>query len=157
MKKFRGLYDATLDGKGRMVLPAPVRKMLPEDFDKTFMILEGLDGNLRLYMRSTWEPEADRIDNLPDGDNKLRQYKFMFLSANEIELDTQDRISIPKLLQDCASIKKEIVIQGWGDHFLLWDKEAYNNYRTKSSENYSDNATFVLHNYPYKDKEVNHA
>ncbi len=154
MKKFRGVFDAVLDAKGRIVLPAPLRKLLPENFDGCFVINEGLDDCLTVYMKETWDPIADRIDEMPDLDPIVREYKRVANSAIDVEIDNSDRLLIPKMLVEFANIKKDIIVQGMGKCFELWDKDTYNNNKKKTVANYSENAQTVLKTYgdPYKEK-----
>jgi MraZ protein len=45
--------------------------------------------------------------------------------VKNVELDSSDRILIPKDLKQFANLNKEIVISGAGELFEIWDKDAY--------------------------------
>jgi MraZ protein len=45
--------------------------------------------------------------------------------VKNVELDSSERILIPKDLKQFANLHKEIVISGAGELFEIWDKEAY--------------------------------
>ncbi len=155
MKKFRGTYDVVLDAKGRIVLPSAIRKILPENFDGLFSVNVGLDSCISVYMQETWNPIADRIDNMPDMDPQVRKFKRIANSAIEVEIDGSDRILLPKKLIEHASLKKEVVVAGQGKYFEVWDKDTYEKHvnEDRSSENYNEIALTVFKNYgdPFKD------
>ena len=53
---FLGEYEATLDPKGRFLLPSGFKKQLPEDSSARFVINRGFEKCLSLYPIKSWSP-----------------------------------------------------------------------------------------------------
>ena len=53
---FLGEYEATLDTKGRFLLPVGFKKQLPEEGPTQFVINRGFEKCLSLYPMKSWEP-----------------------------------------------------------------------------------------------------
>lgn len=58
---FLGEYEATLDPKGRFLLPAGLKKQLPEEGANQFIINRGFEKCLTLYPIKSWEPIFEKI------------------------------------------------------------------------------------------------
>ena len=53
---FLGEYEATIDPKGRFLLPAGFKKQLGEESGNPFVISRGFEKCLTLYPMKSWEP-----------------------------------------------------------------------------------------------------
>ena len=94
---FLGEYEATLDAKGRFLLPVGFKKQLPEEGASQFVINRGFEKCLTLYPLQSWEPIFSEISKLNDFDPKVREFRRYFLNgATQIELDTASRLLLPK-------------------------------------------------------------
>ena len=58
---FLGEYEATLDAKGRFLLPAGFKKQLPEEGANQFVINRGFEKCLTLYPLQSWKPIFSEI------------------------------------------------------------------------------------------------
>ena len=54
MSRFIGEYEATLDSKGRFLLPAGLKKIMPEG-TATLVLNRGADNCLNLYLEEDWK------------------------------------------------------------------------------------------------------
>lgn len=125
MPQFLGEYEATLDVKGRFLLPGGLKKQLKEDENK-FVLSRGIDKNLTLYPMSTWEPLIQRINALNDFEPKVRAFRRHFLGgATEVELDTAGRMLIPPTLKEHAELSKDIILVAAVDKIEVWDSAKY--------------------------------
>ncbi|HVG41486.1 MAG TPA: hypothetical protein VM888_07720, partial [Chitinophagaceae bacterium] len=101
MTGFLGEYEATVDAKGRFLLPARFKRQLPEGEITTFVINRGFEKCLSLYPKKSWDPLYNQISTLNDFDPKVREFRRYFLNgATEVEQDTAGRILIPQNLKD---------------------------------------------------------
>ena len=140
-----GEYEIALDAKGRCLLPADLRKQFQEGQGDSFFINRGFNGCLTLYPIDTWNANYHKIAELDDFDEDAVAFKRLFLNgATKVDVDSADRILIPKTLQETAHLKKDIVLIGFGDRLEMWDKESYHNYLNRHSENYSKLAKSVM-------------
>ena len=123
---FLGEYEATVDAKGRFLLPAAIRKKLPETAPEQFVINRGFEKCLSLYPAKNWQPIFEGISKLNDFDPKVREFRrYFFNGATELELDTAGRLLIPPNLRDHAGIGKDIVLVGSLQKIEIWDGKKY--------------------------------
>ena len=143
---FIGEYEATLDAKGRFLLPAGFKKQLPEGGAEHFVVNRGLEKCLSLYPMKSWKPIFSDISNLNDFDPKVRQFRRYFLNgATQVELDTANRILLPKNLLDHAGLEKDIVLVSAVNKIEIWDKNKYQQFfETFSPEAFSSLAKEVM-------------
>lgn len=126
---FLGEYEATIDAKGRFLLPAGFKKQLPQDAAAQFVINRGFEKCLTLYPLQSWEPIFSNISQLNDFDPKVREFRRFFLNgATEIELDSAGRLLLPKNLMGHASLEKDIVLVSALNKIEIWDKAKYNEF-----------------------------
>lgn len=146
MTGFLGEFEATLDTKGRFLLPAGFRKQLPEADTSRFVINRGFEKCLALYPLKTWEPLFARISGLNEFDPKQREFRRAFLNgATYVEPDTAGRILLPPNLKLYAGLEKDIVLMATGDKIEIWDSNKYKQFFDSiSSDALSDLANDVL-------------
>jgi MraZ protein len=143
---FLGEYEATLDVKGRFLLPAGVKRQLPESENMRFVINRGFEKCLSLYPLQSWQPLYDQISELNDFDPKVREFRRYFLNgAIEVEPDSAGRILIPQNLKDYAGLGKDIVLAAAVNKIEIWDKEKYLKFfESYSPEDFSTLAQTVM-------------
>jgi MraZ protein len=126
MTGFLGEYEATIDSKGRFLLPAGFKKQLPQDVAAQFVINRGFEKCLTLYPIQSWQPIFSEISKLNDFDPKVREFRRYFLNgATEVDLDNAGRLLLPKNLIAHASLDKDIVLVSAVNKIEIWDKIKY--------------------------------
>jgi MraZ protein len=126
MTGFLGEFEATLDAKGRFLLPAGFKKQLPEEDTHRYVINRGFDKCLALYPLKTWEPLFAKITGLNEFDPKQREFRRAFLNgATYVEPDSAGRILIPPNLKIYAELEKDMVLMATGDKMEIWDSNKY--------------------------------
>ena len=132
---FLGEYEATLDSKGRFLLPVGFKKQLPEEGDTQFVINRGFEKCLSLYTMKSWEPIFAEISKLNDYDPKVREFRRYFLNGATIaELDTASRILVPQNLREHAGLEKDIVLVSAVNKIEIWDKIKYQQFFERSED-----------------------
>lgn len=146
MISFLGEYDATIDAKGRFLLPAGLKKQLPQDDSAQFVINRGFEKCLTLYPLQSWNPLFSKINKLNDFNPKVREFRRYFLNgATQVETDTANRILLPKNLLDHAGLQKDIVLVSALNKIEIWDKQKYQQlFETFTAESFSDLANEVM-------------
>ncbi|RXK81217.1 division/cell wall cluster transcriptional repressor MraZ [Filimonas effusa] len=154
MTGFLGEYEATLDAKGRFLLPAGFKKQLPEG-ENSFVITRGLEKCLSLYPVKSWEPIYNKISQLNDFDPKVRQFRRQFLGgATEIELDSASRLLLPPTLKEYAGLSKDIILVAATDKIEIWDAAKYKQlFEDFSPEAFSNLAQEVMAKDNVNDKQ----
>ncbi len=133
MTFFQGYEQYSIDDKGRVNIPARMRKMLSTESANTFILTRGNDNCVAAYPLDEWKKYMERISQLNQFDEKNRRFMRSFLKWNiEVTLDRQNRISIPKSHLELAEIKKNVIILGQYDHIEFWDPDKLEEYEKNS-------------------------
>ncbi|BAO81865.1 uncharacterized protein conserved in bacteria [Serpentinimonas raichei] len=120
---FQGASSLSLDAKGRLAVPTRHREVLSACAAGQLTITKHPHGCLMVFPRPQWEQFRERIAALP---MSAQWWKRIFLgNAMDCELDSAGRVLIAPELRAAANLNKEAVLLGMGNHFELWDAQAY--------------------------------
>ena len=146
MTGFLGEFEATLDAKGRFLLPAGFKKQLPEEETSRFVINRGFEKCLSLYPINNWEPLFAEINKLNEFDPKARQFRRHFLNgATHVEPDSAGRLLVPPNLKDHAGLQKDIVLVSAVNKIEIWDSSKYHQlFDSFSADDFSSLAKDVM-------------
>ncbi len=124
---FRGRSEHSLDGKGRLSIPARFRDALRKQYDERLMITPW-NKCLRAYPLPQWEKlEMTLLANLrehPDPAMK-KMINYMIGGVVECALDKQGRVLLSPLLREECCIGKEVVLSGVMTYFEILDKKSW--------------------------------
>jgi MraZ protein len=116
-----------MDAKNRITIPAKFRSKFPVSSDgKTLLyVMIGPDfRHLAVFDQHDGERRIDEltgIAGLPGEEQRKRQQLLAYVE--QIELDKQGRILLPKEHVAYANLKSEVVISGAGDHLQICDPD----------------------------------
>lgn len=120
-----GEYSHNLDAKGRVIMPSKLR----EDLGDSFYVTKGFEGCLAVYSQEEFEKLGSAIQALPGNMREVRRLQRLIITgAHLCEADKQGRFVIPPTLREFASLDKELVIVGNGDHAEIWDSVKWDDY-----------------------------
>ncbi len=120
---FYGASGLTLDGKGRVTVPARHRDVLSALAEGQLTLTKHPDGCLLVFPRTVWQPFRDKISALPMESVK---WKRMFLGfASDVDIDGASRVMVSPELRAYAGITRDVLLVGMGNHFELWDAARY--------------------------------
>lgn len=130
---FRGLYEHTLDAKGRLSLPSHFRDLLRErastevgDAD-LLIITTGIDRCLVAYPPAEWRAFEAKLAGLSQFDPAVVQLKRIYVAgATECPIDKNGRLLIPPMLREYAELKQETVWAGMVTTIEIWARERWN-------------------------------
>jgi MraZ protein len=115
---FTGEFRHTIDGKGRIAVPARFRAELATGAH----VSRWMDNCLAIFPNQAWERLADRVGEQRYADAGARAFsRFLFSGAFDVELDGQGRVVLPAPLRDFAGLNAEAVVVGSLDHIELWE------------------------------------
>lgn len=122
-----GEFDCKLDTKGRMVLPAMLKRQVP-DVERTGLIINrGFEKNLVIYTREEWDKTTAKLAKLNPYNTKNRKFIRDFTrGASELTLDSANRVLLPKSLLAYAGIESEVVLACQFNKIEVWSKQVYN-------------------------------
>lgn len=113
-----GEYRHSVDAKNRLFIPAKFR----EEFGESFYVTRKMGEEcLAVYSEEEWKKLAEKLNTLPDSQVGMLK-RFVFSKTAQVTPDTHGRILIPSALLQYASIDKNVVIAGVGDHFQIWNE-----------------------------------
>jgi MraZ protein len=152
---FLGEFEATLDAKGRFLLPAGFKKQLPDEEGDRFVINRGFEKCLTLYPVKNWEPLFADISKLNDFDPKVRDFRRYFLNgATFVEPDSAGRLLVPPNLKEHAGLQKDIVLVAAVNKIEIWDSNKYKQlFESFSPEAFSSLANEVMNKKPGNDNQ----
>src|SRR3954464_15560063 len=111
MSNFLGEFDCKLDAKGRMMIPAGLKKQLPEADSEGLVINRGLEKYLVIYTKKEWDKKLDELSKLNEYDRKSLQFiRFFTAGATNLLPDSAGRVNLPKNLLHFAGITGEVVL-----------------------------------------------
>lgn len=143
---FIGNFTYSIDAKGRVSIPAKLRKYVSPESNDTFIITRGTVQCLDLYPLDIWrEQVATKLSKLNSFDPQEAVFIRMFLQeASEDKLDSQSRLIIPKSLIEYSGIEKEVFILGAMQKIELWNPNIYQDYIKNCNKSYEEIAKEVM-------------
>ena len=109
---FVGTYRHRLDAKGRVSVPAQLRKGLPEGS----IVAIGPDGRLMIWPPDEWRLQEDRYRRTSATPAEERELiRFLFGNARNFELDAQGRLLLTPEQREFAGIRDTAVFTGTGN------------------------------------------
>lgn len=138
MSSFKGRYEYTLDSKGRLSIPAKLRKSLSPEANDTFVVTRGIEKCLYVYPLDEWRQLESKLRSLNQFVEKHRFFTRTLLmwASEEFTLDNQSRILIPKNLLEFAGIEKEVIVIGALERIELWSPKNFDDYMNSQQESY---------------------
>ncbi len=134
---FVNKYSATVDGKGRIVLPAPFKRELGEAPDPVLVIEKDVnDACLNIYPYATWQVQVEEWSGQLNSNNPHHS-KFLSRYFEEIVTLTMaenGRLNIPDRMLQYAGIVREAIFTGQGKLMKLWDPSRHEASRLSDDE-----------------------
>jgi len=134
-----GEFDVSLDSKGRFRMPSNLLKKLGDTEKLTFVVRKGWDPHLTLYPKPIWDTLVAELNQRSELDPRVKRYAQAFWNgANEVSLDSADRILLPKRLQAYANGDKSLILTARNDKIEIWTEAEYNQLMEVSPEEMQD-------------------
>lgn len=147
MSYLTGEFNCKLDAKGRMMIPADLKKQLPEAEKEGLVINRGLENNLVIYTKREWDIKLGELSKLNEYDRKAIQFvRYFMAGATNLQPDGTGRINLPKNLLDYAGITGEVVLTCMLNKVEVWDKKAHEKMISEEPENFAALAEEVMAN-----------
>ncbi|HLP14649.1 MAG TPA: division/cell wall cluster transcriptional repressor MraZ [Bacteroidota bacterium] len=144
MSSFKGSYQFTVDSKGRINLPAKMRKNIAPEAGDTFVLTRGYETCIFVYPNDEWLLLEESIRKLHTSNPKHRQFMRTLLElATEVQIDSASRLMLPKDLLQFARIENDVKIIGVLGHIEVWNPSVYAEYQAARAESYEDIAAAV--------------
>ena len=122
MIEFAGTYNATIDDKGRVVLPSSFKKEMGE-LASEFLIIEKnlhkecLDIHPEEFWRERVRSFKDALDPFDEDDDALLQ--FFYQNFVKVTMAANGRLNLPAAYLDYANLEKGAEFIGMGNSIRL--------------------------------------
>lgn len=134
-----------MDSKGRIAIPAKLRKHISADANDTFIMTRGLSNCIDLYPLDEWQKIEEKLLDLNSFQPDDARFLRMFVQfASEDVMDVQSRIMVPGSLISYAKIEKEVMILGALKKIEIWNPKVYEEYLNQSPQTYEEIAAKVM-------------
>ena len=133
--RFIGDYIAKTDTKGRVFLPAALRKVLEAEGCTSLVLRKDVfQPCLVLYPAVIWNSMLDELDiRLNRWNGNHQQVKRQFVAdAEPMELDSNGRILLNKRKMEFAHITTDVRFLAVDDHIEIWDRQTLEQLLDKS-------------------------
>ncbi len=130
-----GEFECKLDTKGRMVIPAALKRQLPDVEREGLVMNRGFEKNLVIYTKEEWSKKMLQLSKLNQYNEKNRIFIRQFMrGATELSLDSAGRVLLPKSLLEYAHVTGEVFLQCQFDKIEVWAKDEYEKMMDSSTD-----------------------
>jgi MraZ protein len=137
MSTFFGTEICAIDAKGRLNVPARMRRGLDPEANDSFVIVRGFEGCVNMYPRDEWDKYDRKLRELNGADEDARNFaRLTYESAHETTLDGQGRVSLTAFLMEYAGVTKEAKLIGIMDRIEIWNPKKYGDLAKATSSSY---------------------
>lgn len=145
-----GTYECKADDKGRLALPAPLKKQMAASLQDGFVLKRSVfQPCLELYPMSEWNAMMLKINKLNRFVKKNNDFIRRFTAGVKmVEVDAAGRLLVAKDLQQFAQIKLkgDVVLASAVNIVEIWDKDLYEKSLDNSETDFADLAEDVMGN-----------
>ncbi|QFZ53956.1 division/cell wall cluster transcriptional repressor MraZ [Oceanihabitans sp. IOP_32] len=146
MNSLIGTYDCKVDAKGRLMMPAGIKKQLVSILEDGFVLRRSVfQPCLELYPMREWQEVMQKVNKLNRFKKKNNDFIRRFnAGAKMVDIDASGRLLIPKDLIGFAGISKNIVISPAVNIIEIWDKDKYEQVINDTAIDFADLAEEVM-------------
>ena len=141
-----GTYECKADVKGRVMVPAALKKQLAPVAMSGFVIKRAVfQSCLELYPMEEWQLLMEKMSKLNRFNRKNNDFIRRFTAGvKTVEMDSAGRLLIPKDLSSFAGIEKELVVSSAINIVEIWDKNKYEQAINEAASDFADLAEDVM-------------
>ncbi len=146
MNALIGTYECKADAKGRLMLPAALKKQLAPILQNGFVLKRAVfQPCLELYPMQEWEKLMQKVNKLNRFKKKNNDFIRRFTAGLKIvEVDASGRLLVPKDLIVFSGISKDVVVSSSIDILEIWDKNKYEQAIDDATLDFADLAEDVM-------------
>ncbi len=148
MNSIVGSYECKIDTKGRLMIPAALKKQLASSLQDGFVLKRSVfQPCLELYPMNEWNLMMQKINKLNKFIKKNNDFIRRFTAGVKIvEIDNLGRLLVPKDLLIFGKLSKDLVLSSAVNIIEIWDKDLYEKAIDESILDFADLAEEVMGN-----------
>ena len=122
-----GNFAHTIDGKGRVSVPASFRDQLIDDHRLVLAPFTVMGERcIDVYPYAEWQKLLEKFEALPKFSAKAIRFQMAYIGrSHRSEIDSAGRILLQPALRQHADLKRDVVVSGHHTMFRLMDEERY--------------------------------
>ena len=122
-----GNFAHTIDGKGRVSVPASFRDQLIDDHRLVLTPFTVMGERcVEVYPYAEWQKLLAKFEAMPKFNAKSIRFQLGYIGrSHRSEIDSAGRILLPAQLRQHAELKRDVVVMGQSHMFRLMDEERY--------------------------------
>ncbi|HEX8324072.1 MAG TPA: hypothetical protein VF595_09170 [Tepidisphaeraceae bacterium] len=134
-----GEHELTIDDKGRMLVPADVRKRLEAFGESDTLVVMNMGGRAFLYPEKFHLARfaAVRVGIVPTMQEQ-QLLRALFGPSSRLVWDKQGRILLPPKTIAGFKLEREVTLVCAGDHVELWNREDWSAEQVRLTEQMPD-------------------
>lgn len=145
MAAFKGQSEYSVDGKGRVAVPAKMRSAMNPEAKNTVVMTRGLEKCIFLYPMDRWQQIEEDISTRNSYSASTRRFTRLLMRwAEEVTFDSQGRIKLSKPLMQFAGVSGKALILGALDRIEIWDPQTFDTYLDDEGDDYESLAEEVM-------------
>lgn len=147
MSTLIGTYECKVDAKGRLMIPAPLKKQFASLEDGFVLKRSVFQPCLELFPMAEWNKMMAKVNKLNRFVKKNNDFIRRFTAGVKVvEIDATGRLLIPKDLIAFGQIDKDLVLSSAINILEIWDKNLYENAIENATDDFADLAEEVMGN-----------
>lgn len=124
MSLITGDYRCKMDAKGRLILPSSLLRQFPKGTSTVVLKRSVYEKCLELYPKHVWDEKIKALSEINTYERENLDFiRFFINGATELEIDSSNRILLPKILLQHAQIDKDIVLKSLGGFMEVWNAD----------------------------------
>ena len=145
MQPIVGTYECKIDTKGRVLIPAALKKQLISIGDGFILKRSVYEKCVELWPMSEWNKMLEKLNELNRFDRKADMFIRKFMAGVKIvDIDDAGRLQISKDLVEFANISKDVVFSSKINLIEIWDKDLYEKIVNDEEMDFGDLAEEVM-------------
>jgi MraZ protein len=135
---FSGEKYATVDEKGRVVLPADFKNEMGGIIPGGQLVVarDTYEKCLNIFTLDSWEKQLNILKEglNPNNQADSRMLDYIYSTFKIVSVPDNYRINLPNNFIEKAGIVKDVIFIGRDDRIRLWSAEVYNTYGLTDEE-----------------------
>lgn len=123
----RGNYQARVDEKGRLKVPAAfLSELKKEEYGDEFFVTSTNGQFARIWPLEVWKRVEERLAQASSSNRSKKKFlNLVNYYGQSVKLDKQGRLLIPPLLRSSAAMKGEVDVLGSLTYLDIWNHQRF--------------------------------
>lgn len=147
---FSAEKPATLDDKGRVVLPADFKNEMGGKIPGGHLAIEmdPYEKCINIYTVPEWEKRIAGIKSKLNRDNKQhsRLLDMFYRNFKIIQVPDSCRMNLPNNFAEKVGLGRNVIFAGQGERIRLWDADEHKRYIDSMADDFESNYALLLGN-----------